>query len=318
MARSTKEVHSTSHLFYRAISSACSARILALNNDDMPITLLKISCPDRVGLLARLTNFIAYHGGNLLEVNQFTDPLGKWFFARMAVDSKSLALDTAALRKAFSPIATELESQWSIRETKQKMRVVIMVSKLDHCLADLLWRWRSDELPMEIPLIISNHEDLRPLVEREGVHFECVPVTSETKIEAFEKMNSLFHEAKADLVVLARYMQIFPANLCEEWHGQVINIHHSFLPSFAGANPYKRAHERGVKLIGATCHYATADLDAGPIIDQEVLRVEHFHTPEDLLRLGRDCERLALARGVRYHVDDRVLIRGNRSIVFRD
>jgi len=254
----------------------------------------------------------------LLEVNQFTDPLGKWFFARLAIDSKSLALDSAALHKAFTPIATDLNSKWTIRETKQKMRVVILVSKLDHCLADLLWRWRSGELPMEIPLIVSNHEDLRSLVEREGVRFECVPVTPETKEEAFAKMNCLFHEAQADVLVLARYMQIFPADLCTEWHGRVINIHHSFLPSFAGANPYKRAYARGVKLIGATCHYATADLDAGPIIDQEVVRVEHFHTPEDLLRLGRDCERMALARGVRYHVEDRVLIHGNRSIVFRD
>ena len=211
-----------------------------------------------------------------------------------------------------------MEGEWTIRETKQKPRVVLMVSRLDHCLADLLWRWRSGELPIEIPLVLSNHDQLRPLVEREGLPFALVPVTPETKAAAFEKMAALFDEARADLIVLARYMQIFPEALCKEWHGRLINIHHSFLPSFAGANPYKRAHERGVKLIGATCHYATADLDAGPIIDQEVVRVEHFHAPEDLLRLGRDCERLALARGVRYHVEDRVLIHGNRSIVFRD
>ena len=284
----------------------------------MPLTLLKISCPDRVGLLARLTNFVAYHGGNLLEVNQFTDPLSKWFFARLAIDSKSLALDSAALRKAFTPLATDLEAQWTIRETKQKMRVVILVSKFDHCLADLLWRWRSGELPIEIPLVLSNHENLRAIVEREGIPFVFVPVEAETKAADFAKINDLCREAQADLLVLARYMQILPAELCKEWHGRIMNIHHSFLPSFAGANPYKRAYARGVKLIGATCHYATADLDAGPIVDQEVVRVEHFHTPEDLLRLGRDCERLALARGVRYHVEDRVLIHGNRSIVFRD
>ena len=172
--------------------------------------------------------------------------------------------------------------------------------------------------------MISNHEDLRPVVEREGVPFEVVPVpsektgTPEARAAAFAKTADLFRQAKADLVVLARYMQILPASICQDWFGRVINIHHSFLPSFAGANPYRRAYERGVKLIGATCHYATADLDQGPIIDQEVVRVEHFHTPDDLLRLGRDCERMALARGVRYHVDDRVLIHGNRSIVFRD
>lgn len=284
----------------------------------MALTLLKISCPDRVGLLARLTNFVAYHGGNLLEVNQFTDQLNQWFFARLAIDSASLALDSAALRKAFTPLATDLQGQWTIRQTSQKMRTVLLVSKLDHCLADLLWRWRSGELPMDIPLVISNHEDLRHLVEREGLPFAYIPVTAETKAAAFDKMECLFREVEADVVVLARYMQIFPAALCEKWHGKIINIHHSFLPSFAGANPYKRAYERGVKLIGATCHYATADLDAGPIIDQDVVRVEHYHTPEDMLRLGRDCERMALARGVRYHVEDRVLIHGNRSIVFRD
>ena len=287
----------------------------------MSHTLLKISCPDRVGLLARLTNFVAYHGGNLLEVHQFTDPLTNWFFARLAIDSASLALELPAFQKAFAPIAADLQGEWSIRGTKQPMRVVLLVSKMDHCLADILWRWRSGEMPIDIPLVVSNHENLRALVEREGVRFECVPVpggSEEAKAAAFAKMEELFREVGADVLVLARYMQIMPPDFCERWHGRVINIHHSFLPSFAGANPYRRAYERGVKLIGATCHYATADLDQGPIIDQEVVRVEHFHQPEDLLRLGRDCERLALARGVRYHVDDRVLIHGNRSIVFRD
>jgi formyltetrahydrofolate deformylase len=198
------------------------------------------------------------------------------------------------------------------------MRVAILVSKIDHCLVDLLWRWRSGELQIEIPFVLSNHEDSRALVEREGVPFVHVPITAETKAAGFEEIAGKFRDANIDLIVLARYMQVIPAEMCKEWHGRIINIHHSFLPSFAGANPYRRAYERGVKLIGATCHYATADLDEGPIIDQEVTRVEHFHTPEDLLRLGRDCERLALARGVRYHVDDRVLIHGNRSIVFRD
>ncbi len=286
----------------------------------MALTLLKISCPDRVGLLARLTGFVAHHGGNLLEVHQFTDSLTGWFFARLAIDTESLALDTPLLRKAFAPLGGDLQAEWSIRPAEQRMRVAILVSKADHCLADLLWRWRSGEMPIEIPLVIANHEALRPVVEREGVPFQVgpVPVSAEEKAAAFEKVGGLLREARADLVVLARYMQVVPAALCEEWRGRMINIHHSFLPSFAGANPYRRAYERGVKLIGATCHYATADLDEGPIIDQEVVRVEHFHTPDDLLRLGRDCERLALARGVRYHADDRVLIHGNRSIVFRD
>ena len=244
--------------------------------------------------------------------------LGSLVLAAKSDATAFSALEPAALRKAFTPLADELSADWTIREDSAKMRAVIMVSKLGHCLADLLWRWRSGELPIEIPLVISNHEDFRALVEREGVRFEHVPVAAESKAAAFQKMNALFREVDADVIVLARYMQILPDTLCAEWPGRIINIHHSFLPSFVGANPYKRAYERGVKLIGATCHYVTANLDEGPIIDQEVVRVEHFHSPDDLLRLGRDCERLALARGVRYHIDDRVLIHGNKSIVFRD
>jgi len=282
------------------------------------VTLLKLACPDRVGLLARLSSFVAYHGGNLLEVNQFTDPIGRWFFTRMAIDTDTLALDLPALRKAFKPAADELRADWTIRDDVTRMPAVILVSKLGHCLADLLWRWRSGELPVDVRLVISNHEDFRHMAEREGIRFECVPVDAANKAAAFGKMAALFREAQAELIVLARYMQVLPADICKEFYGKIINIHHSFLPSFAGANPYKRAYERGVKLIGATCHYATAELDAGPIIDQEVVRVEHFHLPDDLLRLGRDCERLALARGVRYHIHDRVLIHGNKSIVFRD
>ena len=284
----------------------------------MPVTLLKLACPDRVGLLARLTTFVAFHGGNLLEVHQFTDPINGWFFARMAIDSSTLALDTAALRKAFNPLALELEGEWSIREESTRLRAAILVSRLGHCLADLLWRWRVGELPMEIPVVISNHEDFRETVEREGLRFVYIPVDPEDKAAGLHRTAALLAELEIDLVVLARYMQIIPPDVCEQWRGRIINIHHSFLPSFVGANPYRRAYDRGVKLIGATCHYVTGDLDDGPIIDQEVVRVEHFHSPDDLLRLGRDCERLALARGVRYHLRDRVLIHGNKTVVFRD
>ena len=284
----------------------------------MAVTLLKIACPDRVGLLARLTSFIAFHGGNLLEVHQFTDPITGWFFARMAIDSGTLALETAGLRKAFTPLAREVEAEWSLREESMRPRVAILVSRLGHCLADLLWRWRAGELPMEVAVVISNHEDFREMVEREGLLFEHVPVTPEIKGEGMERMAGLLSEHRVDLVVLARYMQIIPAEICEAWQGRIINIHHSFLPSFVGANPYRRAYDRGVKLIGATCHYVTSELDEGPIIDQEVVRVGHFHSPEDLLRLGRDCERMSLARGVRYHLHDRVLIHGNKTVVFGD
>ena len=284
----------------------------------MPVTLLKLACPDRVGLLARLTSFVAFHGGNLLEVHQFTDPITGWFFTRMAIDSATIALDTPAFRKAFTPLAKELEAEWSIREESTRLRVAILVSKLGHCLADLLWRWRAGELPMEIPVVLSNHEDFREMVEREGLHFAHVPVDPADKAAGLRQTADLLGEHRVEVIILARYMQIIPPEVCDAWPGRIINIHHSFLPSFVGANPYRRAYDRGVKLIGATCHYVTRELDEGPIIEQEVVRAEHFHSPDDLLRLGRDCERLALARGVRYHLHDRVLIHGNKSIVFRD
>lgn len=284
----------------------------------MQSTLLKVSCPDRVGLLARITSFIAEKGGNLKEVHQFTDPQENWFFARMEIETRTLRGDVEGLRAAFGPIAAELQADWSVRLAASRPKVILMVSKLGHCLADLLWRWRSGELAFDIPCVISNHETLRPLVEREGIPFHWIPVTPETKQEAFTKIEALWSAAGAELIVLARYMQILPSEICQRWPARVMNIHHSFLPSFVGANPYQRAHRRGVKLIGATCHYATADLDEGPIIEQEVVRVEHFHSEEDLLRLGRDCERLALARGFRYHLAERVFVRGNKTTVFRD
>jgi len=284
----------------------------------MPATILRLSCPDGVGLLARLSGFFAAHGGNLVEVHQFTDPLTRWFFTRMAVDTTTLRCDVPTLRADFEPLGRELMAEWTLREAESRMKVVFMVSKLGHCLADLLWRWHSGELAFEIACVVSNHSDLRRTVEREGIEFREVPVLPQTKEAAFAEIGALFRELQPDLIVLARYMQIVPAELCEEFHGRIMNIHHSFLPSFVGANPYQRAYERGVKLIGATCHYATAELDAGPIIDQEVIRVEHFHTAEDLVRLGRDCERLALARSVRWHLGDRVLMHGNRTVVFHD
>ncbi len=281
-------------------------------------TLLRLSCPDRVGLLARIANFVAQHGGNLVEVHQYTDPAAGWFFTRMEIDTRTLAVDLPTVRAHFLPIAEELQAEWTIRAAETRRKVVVMVSKLGHCLADLLWRWHTGELDFEIAVVISNHENLRPMVEREGIEFCHVPVAPGDRPAAFAKIAERLRFLQPDLVVLARYMQILPPELCEEFAGKMINIHHSFLPSFVGANPYHRAWQRGVKLIGATCHYATAELDAGPIIDQEVIRVEHFHTPDDLMRLGRDCERLALARSVRWHLADRVLLHGQRAIVFRD
>ena len=284
----------------------------------MPITLLKLSCPDRVGLLARLTAFIAERSGNLDEVHQFTEASAGWFFTRMAIETPTLRVTVPQLREQFAPVAAELQADWSIRQESERMRVVLMVSKLGHCLADILWRWHSGELGCDIAAVVSNHEDFRSIVEREGIPFHHIPVTARNKSDAFAQVEQVWADVGADLIVLARYMQIVPSEICARWPGRIINIHHSFLPSFIGANPYQRAWDRGVKLIGATCHYVTADLDEGPIIEQEVIRVEHFHSSEDLLRLGRDCERQALARGLRWHVADRVLLHGARTVVFRD
>jgi formyltetrahydrofolate deformylase len=283
----------------------------------MTTHLLKLNCPDAVGLLARITGFIATSGGNLLDVSQYTDTTSGWFFTRLAFTGGQIESDPETFRVEVEKLATDMRADWSLRPADRPVRTAILVSKENHCLVDLLWRWRSGELKLDIPVVISNHDAARPLVEREGIPFEKIDFAAD-KTDAFEKLAKRLRELDVDLVILARFMQILPDSLCRKFAGRIINIHHSFLPAFVGANPYRRAFERGVKLIGATCHYATEDLDEGPIIEQEVSRVEHYHEPEDLVRLGRDCERLALARGVRYHVEDRVLVHGNRAIVFRD
>jgi formyltetrahydrofolate deformylase len=279
--------------------------------------LLKLNCPDAVGLLARITGFIAASGGNLLDVSQYTDSVSRWFFTRLAFTGGLVEDDFARFEQDTRALADSMNAEWTLRHSERPVRTVILVSKQDHCLVDLLWRWRSRELNIEVPLVLSNHDDARSLVEREGIRFEKIDFSTD-KVAAFEQLAARLRTEGAELVILARFMQILPEALCREFSGKVINIHHSFLPSFVGANPYRRAFERGVKLIGATCHYATEDLDQGPIIEQEVSRVEHYHEPDDLIRLGRDCERLALARGVRFHVEDRVLVHGTRAIVFRD
>ena len=279
--------------------------------------LLKLNCPDAVGLLARITGFIAASGGNLLDVSQYTDPVSRWFFTRLAFTGGMVEDDFARFEQDTRALADSMNAEWTLRRSDRPVRTVILVSKQDHCLVDLLWRWRSRELNIDVPLVLSNHDDARPLVEREGIRFEKIDFSTD-KTAAFEQLASRLRVEGAELVILARFMQILPEALCREFAGKIINIHHSFLPAFVGANPYRRAFERGVKLIGATCHYATENLDQGPIIEQEVSRVEHYHEPDDLIRLGRDCERLALARGVRFHVEDRVLAHGSRAIVFRD
>lgn len=280
--------------------------------------IFKMSCPDAVGLVARVTGLVAARGLNLAEAHSYTDHAAGWFFLRLQIDAGGAGVGLSALEADFSRVAAEVNATWSLRRRARLPRMVILASRETHCVTDLLWRRKFGELPAEVPLVISNHRTCEDIARAEGVAFRHVPMTAENKAAAFEEIARECEAVGVDVLVMARFMQILPEWFCERFSGRVINIHHSFLPAFAGADPYRQAFERGVKLIGATCHYATAELDAGPIIDQEVVRVEHFHDLADLRRLGRDCERLALARGVRYHVEDRVLVHGAKTIVFRD
>lgn len=275
---------------------------------------LIVSCPDRVGIVSRVSGFIASQGGSIVEANQHSDLNAGRFFMRYDIQSDDMSAD--AFRGAFGSIAEEFTMTWRLSESSRRQRVVLMVSRESHCLVDLLYRWSAGELDCEIARVISNHDDLRALVDWHGIPFHHVPVDPADKAPAFAEVERLIEEAEADSVVLARYMQILPPDLCRRYAGRVINIHHSFLPSFAGAKPYHQAFERGVKLIGATCHYVTEELDAGPIIEQDIQRVSHCHTPQDLVRLGRDVEKAVLARGLRWHLQDRVLIHGNKTVVF--
>lgn len=277
-----------------------------------------MSCPDAVGLVAKASNLVADRGLNLAEVHTYSDVATKWFFARLRIESTEGAGDFERLEEDFSRFAGQVNANWSLRRVERRQRVVILVSKETHCVTDVLWRRKFGELDIDIPLVISNHVVCKEMVESEGIRFVHVPMAPANRESAFREIAALCTEAEPAAIVLARFMQVLPAWFCQQFAGRIVNIHHSFLPAFAGADPYRQAFARGVKLIGATCHYATEELDSGPIIDQEVVRVEHFHELADLRRLGRDCERLALARGLRYHLEDRVLIHGAKTVVFRD
>ncbi len=277
---------------------------------------LTISCPDRVGIVAKVSNFLAMYGGWITEANHHSDLQANRFFMRHEIRAASLPFGLEEFRTAFGPIAREYEMDWDITDSATNKKVVLMCSKESHCMVDLLHRWQSGELVCDIPLVISNHETLRELVEWHGIPFHYVPVNKDNKPEAYAQVEQLIDEAEADCVVLARYMQIIPPALCDKYQHRIINIHHSFLPSFAGAKPYHQAYERGVKLIGATCHYVTEELDAGPIIDQDTVRVNHRQTAADMVRLGRDVEKSVLARGLAWHLQDRVLVYGNKTVVF--
>ncbi len=282
---------------------------------------LTASCPDRVGIVAAVSGFFAQHGGWILETTLHSEPPNDEgvaaYFMRLEIKADSLPFDLDVLRTAFKPVADEFNMNWKISDSAKRKRVVILVSKQEHCLYDLLARWQSKELDVDIPCIISNHETLRGFVEWHGIPFHYVPVTPDNKPQAYARIGQLFKEADADVMVLARYMQILSPDLCAAFPGRIINIHHSFLPSFVGAKPYHQAWERGVKLIGATCHYVTADLDQGPIIEQDVIRIDHSDSVDDMVRYGKDIEKTVLARGLRNHLEGRVLVHGNKTIVFR-
>ncbi|MGI5486537.1 formyltetrahydrofolate deformylase [Microtetraspora malaysiensis] len=275
--------------------------------------VLTLSCPDRPGVVAAVSGLLAGHGCNITESQQFGDPVANRFFMRVQFTG-DLPLDD--LRAAFAALAPEYGMDLQLFDQAVKPRVLVLVSKFDHCLNDLLYRARSGLLDIEIVAVASNHPDLRPLTQSYGIDYHHLPVTPETKPRQEAEILALVEHYQADLVVLARYMQVLSEDLCAKLAGRVINIHHSFLPSFKGAKPYHQAYARGVKLIGATAHYVTHDLDEGPIIEQEVARVNHTHSPEDLAAIGRDVERQALARAVRWHTEHRVLLDGHKTIIF--
>jgi formyltetrahydrofolate deformylase len=278
---------------------------------------LLITCADRPGIVAAVTAFLFQHGANITELDQHsTDPEGGKFFMRLEFQTPQLDLPKDALHEAFgTAVGRRFGMEWRIAYAHQKPRLAILVSKHDHALLELLWRWARAELPVQIPVVLSNHDNVRTAVQSFGVRFEHVPNTVDTQGAAETRMLEILEDA-ADVLVLARYMRVLSPTFVARWPNRIINIHHSFLPAFAGADPYRQAYAHGVKLIGATAHYVTAALDQGPIIEQDTARVTHRFSPEDLQRVGRDLERQVLARAVRGHVEDRIIVDGNKTVVF--
>ena len=280
---------------------------------------LTLSCPNRPGIVAAVSKALFARGGDIFSAQQYDDVEHGLFFMRVLFTLPDGGDHYQPLQADFTAIAEELGLRWTMRDRTRRQRVMIMASKFDHCLADLLYRRRIGELPMDISAIVSNHpRDTYDGLDLSGLPFHHLPVTKETKADQETALWRLVGETGTDLVVLARYMQILSDDLADKLSGRCINIHHSFLPGFKGARPYHQAHARGVKVIGATAHYVTADLDEGPIIEQDVERISHADTPADLIRKGRDIERRVLARAVRYHLDDRVMLNGRKTVVFRD
>lgn len=284
--------------------------------------ILTLSCQDRPGIVAAVSGFLATHRFNIRESAQFGDGETGLFFMRVSVEDLEAGPDGSGraleqIRAAFAPVAAPFDMTWEIHDERAKPRLLILVSKFGHCLNDLLYRYSIGALAVAIPAVVSNHRDWYQRAANHDIPFHHWPVTPESKARQEKMLRDLIEQEKIDLIVLARYMQVLSPDLCRDYAGRIINIHHSFLPSFKGANPYKQAHTRGVKLIGATAHYVTADLDEGPIIEQEVARVDHGHSPEQLAATGRDIESLVLARAVKYHVEHRIFVNGHKTVVFR-
>ncbi|PTX47149.1 formyltetrahydrofolate deformylase [Allosediminivita pacifica] len=276
---------------------------------------LTVTCPSRRGIVGSIASYLADHGCNLTDSSQFDDLETGMFFMRAIFNSET-GVGIDELREGFAPVSSEFEMDFTFHDPARKMRVVLMVSRFGHCLNDLLYRWRIGALPIDVVAVISNHMDYQKLVVNHDIPFHHIRVTPQNKPEAEAQIMGVVEETEADLVVLARYMQILSDDLCQKMSGRIINIHHSFLPSFKGANPYKQAYERGVKLIGATAHYVTADLDEGPIIEQDTVRVTHSQSPADYVSLGRDVEAQVLARAIHAHAHHRVFLNGNKTVVF--
>jgi formyltetrahydrofolate deformylase len=281
-----------------------------------PIAVLLLSCPDRVGLVARIAHFIYERGGNILDLDEHVDVEERHFFLRVSWSLDRFSIPASDLEGAFAPLAREFGASWNIRLSGRKIRTAIFVSKYDHCLREILWRHSLGEFDIEIPIIVSNHPDLGPMAERYGIPFHVVPVTAEGKQEAERQQIELCEANGIDTIVLARYMQVLSSQFTERYPGRVINIHHSFLPAFIGGNPYRQAYQRGVKIIGATSHYVTDELDEGPIIEQDIIRISHKDTLDDLVRKGRDLERLVLVRALRLHSEHRILVNGRKTVIF--
>ncbi|MEU6084877.1 formyltetrahydrofolate deformylase [Streptomyces sp. NPDC047108] len=279
--------------------------------------VLTLSCPDRAGLVHSVTGFLLDHSGNILESRQFDDRLQDRFFMRVHFDVSDPGVTREELCRGFAPVAEAYRISWQLHDASTPTRALIMVSAFGHCLNDLLFRRRTGTLNVEIPAIVSNHREYASLAASYGIPFHHVPVAPQTKPEAEARLLELVEELDVDLVVLARYMQILSDDLCKRLEGRAINIHHSFLPGFKGARPYAQAHERGVKLVGATAHYVTPDLDEGPIIEQDVVRVDHSRSPDELVAIGRDVEAQVLARAVQWHSESRVMLNGSRTVVLR-